>query len=294
MKISTDNGHMRNRFGDVKAIEMIARAGFDGIDYTFYDIDPRCDILALPEQQRRSLASQVRRCASDHAIVFPQAHAPYGCRPGETKGAKSYQEVLHSMEFAAEIGCKQIVIHTLKFPKEKPQMEVDAFNREFLRSFLPYADELDLEIGVENLFIRDAGCGCVRGQHASAQEMNAFVDSLCSKRFKVCCDLGHAAICKVEPHAFIKGMDAGRMTMIHAHDTDYKNDLHTLPWLGEQNWEAITDALAEIGFEGTMNMELCGYYPRFPDELVPEALRMAAQTARWLAAKVDMKRGRQL
>ena len=33
MKISTDNGPIRNMFGDVKAVEMIAAAGFDGIDY---------------------------------------------------------------------------------------------------------------------------------------------------------------------------------------------------------------------------------------------------------------------
>ena len=38
MRISTDNGPIRNMFGDVKAVEMIAAAGFEGIDYTFYDI----------------------------------------------------------------------------------------------------------------------------------------------------------------------------------------------------------------------------------------------------------------
>ena len=49
MRISTDNGPIRNMFGDVKAVEMIAAAGFDGIDYTFYDISKENDILALPK-----------------------------------------------------------------------------------------------------------------------------------------------------------------------------------------------------------------------------------------------------
>ena len=38
MKISTDNGILRNTFGDLEALRMIRQAGFDGVDMTFYDI----------------------------------------------------------------------------------------------------------------------------------------------------------------------------------------------------------------------------------------------------------------
>lgn len=264
---------------------MIAQAGFDGIDYTFYEIDPHNDILALHGVQRRSLASQVRACAQDYGLDFPQAHAPFEYRYAEPLSAKSYQDVIRSMEFAAELGCRQIVIHTLKFPKE--DKDADARNRDFLRSFLPYAREFDLSIGVENLFIFDGGSGRCRGLHAAAQEMNSFVDLLEDQRFKVCCDLGHAAVCGVEPQDFIRAMHPQRMTMLHVHDTDYQNDLHTLPYLGRQNWSAITQALAEIGYSGSMNMELCGFYHCFPQTLFSEALRIAACTARKLAQDVS-------
>lgn len=282
MRISTDNGPIRNRFGDLKAVELIARAGFDGIDYTFYEIDPHNDILALHGAQRRALAAKVRACAQDYGLDFPQAHAPFEYRYGEPQSAKSYQDVIRSMEFAAELGCRQIVIHTLKFSGEIE--DADERNRAFLRSFLSYAREFDLHIGVENLFIfEDQRC---RGLHASPEQMNAFVDSLDDSRFRVCCDLGHAAVCGVEPQAFIAGMDPKRLTMLHVHDTDYRNDLHTLPYLGRQNWTAITKQLAAMGYRGSMNMEVCGFYNSFPDALVPDALRMAACTARRLAQDV--------
>ena len=46
MKISTDNGILRNTFGDLEALRMIRQAGFDGVDMTFYDMVPEQDILA--------------------------------------------------------------------------------------------------------------------------------------------------------------------------------------------------------------------------------------------------------
>lgn len=285
MKISTDNGPIRNRFGDMRAVEMIAAAGFDGIDYTFYEIDPHNDILALPIRTRDVLIEQIRDCAQENNVTVVQAHAPFDYHAGESKDSKSYQDVLRSMDFAAALGCRQIVIHTLKFqPGDERAEDV---NREFLLGFLPYADALNLDIGVENLFVYDEKCRCFRGQHALPQQMNAFIDSLGSPRFKVCCDLGHAAITGVEPQTFIRGMSAQRMTMLHVHDTDYRSDMHTLPYQGRQNWNAITKALAEIGFSGSMNLEVCGYYSAFPMEMIPAALRMAAQTARHLAGLVE-------
>lgn len=289
MRISTDNGPIRNRFGDVQATQMIADAGFDGIDYTFYDIDPNNDILALPDADRRALADDVAACARAAGIEFPQSHAPLAYRADESRDSKNYQDIIKSMEFAARIGCKQIVIHTVKFPRSDRHFDVNGYNREFMRSFLPYAEEYDLTIGVENLFIPDKKRQCFFGQHGTPEEMNEFVDSLNHPRFRSCCDLGHCALTGCEPEDFIRGMKADRLTMLHVQDTDYLSDTHTIPYLGKHNWDAITDALAEIGYTGWMNMEVLHFYEEFPDELVPAALRMAAAAARKLAKDFESK-----
>lgn len=291
MKISTDNGTVRNILGDLNALRMIAEAGFDGIDYTFYGIDPGFNVLALPQEERYAMAMRLRELADKYGIAFPQSHAPNAYQYGESKEEKHYQDVIRSLEFSAWLGCPQIVIHTLKFPRSKySEQQSDELNREFMRGFLPLAEKLDISIGVENLFQYDVKRQCFTGEHETPEKMNAFVDSLESPRFLVCCDLGHAAITGVEPERFIAGMDAKRMTMLHVHDTDYLEDSHTIPYLGKHDWDAVTDALAAMNFQGYMNLEVLHFYERFPVGLLPEALRMAVATARNLANQVESKK----
>lgn len=290
MLISTDNGTARNLVGDIEAVRMIGEAGFNGIDFTFYDMTPDSDILALPEQKRYALAMKIREVAAKYNIAFPQSHTPYAYKFGEGKDSVHYQEVVKALQFSSWLGCPQSVIHTLKWPHgQKSEEEINDINREFLKSFLPYAEEYNVDIGVENLFIYDSKRACFFGQHDTPTKMNAFVDSLESNRFKVCCDLGHAALVGVEPEDFIAGMTSDRLTMLHVHDTSYKQDSHTIPYLGKQDWEKTTDAIAAIGFKGYMNLEVLHFYESFPVEMLPAAMRMARDSARFLADKVEAK-----
>ena len=47
MKLSIETYVMRHRFGDIKAIEMISKAGFDALDYSYYWVDEDSPILAF-------------------------------------------------------------------------------------------------------------------------------------------------------------------------------------------------------------------------------------------------------
>lgn len=289
MITSTDNSVIRCAYGDIEALKMIKKAGFDGIDYTFYDMDPANDILDLGEEERRALAYDIRNTAEALGLVFPQCHAALKYKYGEGKDSKNYADILRSMEYAHLLGIPQIVIHTVRMPRGVHGLDPFTYNLGFLRDFLPLAEKYDLIIGVENLFMRDKKCGTLRGRNETPEKMNAFMDALGSDRFRVCCDLGHAAIVGTEPEYFIEGMTAERMTMIHVQDTDYRDDRHWLPFLGEHNWDAITSALAKIGFTGAMNFEVLHYYERFPKEMLQPALDLAAVTARKLADMVEEK-----
>jgi sugar phosphate isomerase/epimerase len=291
MKISTDNGTIRNVFGDVEAVRLIAEAGFDGIDYTFYGIDPNNDILALPDDERYALAMEVKKTAEECGIDFPTSHAALSLRYDEGKDSKNYQDILRSMEFASWIGCKQMVVHTLRFPlneKDRDAKEL-VLNKQFVGDLLEYAEKLDLNLVMENLFRRDNKRQCYFGHHGTPEELNAFIDEMNHPRLRACCDLGHCALTGCEPEDFIRGMDAERLTVLHVQDTDYKSDTHTIPYLGKHNWDAVTDALAEIGFKGTMNLEVLHFYEEFPADLLPAALKMAAASARKLADMVEQK-----
>ena len=50
MIITTDNSVMRYAFGDKESIRMCKEAGFDGIDYSLFKMQPENDILNLPDE----------------------------------------------------------------------------------------------------------------------------------------------------------------------------------------------------------------------------------------------------
>lgn len=292
MKTSTDNSVIRYAFGDKESIRLIAEAGFDGIDYSLFRMEPENDILNLPDDERYALACELREYAEKLGVCVPQAHAEFKFKLGEeiSLDCPNYLNIIRGMEFASLLGCPQIVIHTVKCPRNNPDVDALAINREYMRSFIPYAEKYNIDIGVENLFIKDKKLDRFFGVQNTPADMNAFVDSLGSPRFKVCCDLGHAVITGTDPDFFIKGMSADRLTMLHVQDTDFKADRHWLPYMGAHDWDAFTSALAHIGYTGPMNLEVLHFYDKFPVDLLPDALKFAAQVARRLADEVETKK----
>ena len=79
--------------------------------------------------------------------------------------------------------------------------------------------------------------------------------------------------------------------MLHVHDTDGKGDLHTLPFQSTAtDWEAVTDALAEIGYEGELTLEADNFHGRIPAELLQPTLTYMASVARYLADATERKK----
>ena len=297
MIISTDNSAIRNEVGDLAAMRLIKDAGFDGIDYSFYGMRPDNDILALPDGERAELAGRIRDEADRIGIRFPQCHAElkYALGTiGTDESDRAFLRVVRSIEYSSRIGCPQIVIHTMRCPLDMDDETADALNIEFMRRFIPYAEKYGVLIGVENLFKHDKPNKVFYGRQHTAERMNRFVDALGSDLFRVCLDIGHAAICGSDPAEFILGMSPDRLTMLHVQDTELKADRHWLPFLGSHDWDGITGALARIGYDGPFNLEVLHFYDRFPKELFPYALKLADEVSRRLAGEIETKKNKLL
>ena len=100
-------------------------------------------------------------------------------------------------------------------------------------------------------------------------------------------DFGHAALTGNEPVNFIEQMSSNTLKALHVQDNDYVSDRHTVPYLGELNWTAIMQSLKRIEYAGDLTFEIFNYLKRFPDELIPEALRFAASVGRYLISIYD-------
>jgi sugar phosphate isomerase/epimerase len=117
-----------------KAIEIIARAGFDAFDLTLGRIHVAAesdspygntaDRIFLTDQYM-DYAEHLRKVAEREHIVCNQAHAPFPLhRYGKTEyNDRLFELTVRSMQIASHLGAKTIVFHPAKDCPE----DVDAF-----------------------------------------------------------------------------------------------------------------------------------------------------------------------
>ena len=157
-------------------------------------------------------------------------------------------------------------------------------NIEFYRSLIPYAEKFNIRIAAENMWqyevdhIDHSTC-------SKPEEFCAYIDEVGSEWIVACLDVGHTAVVNVDPSVMIRTLGQKRLQALHVHDTDFVNDLHTLPFMSKMDFSAITNALADIGYQGDITLEADHFLHGIPEDLLPAAVKFMCRTARYLAAK---------
>ena len=277
------------KFGIEKSIEMIAGAGFDGLDYSAFDMknDPN-DPLNQPDyiDYARGLRAKAEQCG----IRFVQAHAPF---PSSFEccddTAKMKQKIIRSMEACAVMGVGIIVVHPIQHLNYMTNVEkLFDMNMEFYNELVVHAEKFGIRVATENMFqydehrrvMRDSTC-------ASPQEFCKYIDTVGSHYLTGCLDIGHCGLCGREPQDVLRYMGAGRVGCLHIHDNDYMNDKHTLPCTSSLNWDEICKALAEMGYKGNFTYEADYFLRKYDDEFIPTALKFMHDTGRYLINKIE-------
>ena len=274
MKISIENFPFRLKFGEEKALEMLKDAGFDGVDYSFNEF-PSGEPINLSDHIKR--AQKTKITLDNLGLVCEQAHSPFYLKYG-TKfnlSDNGFSDTVRSLEFAAILGAKQLVVHGIDVPENTDFVE---YNFEFYKSLQPYAENCNIRIAAENLL------GAVY-MHPSC--FSQFIRALKSDVFCACIDTGHAALTGIAPEEFISGMDKDILKCVHIQDTDGKDDSHWIPYQGVHNWDNIMKALADYGFEGILNMEIIHSFDNLPEELYFPLLCYTAKVGKTLAGKFE-------
>jgi len=280
MKISVDIYTIAERFGDIKAIEMIKEAGFDAIDYSYCD---NKDCETVLGDNYREYAAKIREHLDKNGIVCNQAHAPYSLEYGVDfcESDAKYRSVLRAIESASILGAQTIVIHSVTVPVG---VDFEQYNIDFYRSFIPYCQKFGIYVAVENLFYRDIKRKRLIGKLGSPAELNAMVSKINSPWIVTCVDIGHAALTGYEPEDFIGAITPGSLRALHVQDNDYLDDRHVLPYSGQLNWEAIMRSLRNYGYTGDLTFEILKYFDSYPDELLPTVLRFCYDVAKHLVS----------
>lgn len=288
MRLACDISNLCNRFGDEKVLEMFHKVGFECIDYSFNEIKPLSRLLGEDYLQQ---ALKLKNMLEQFHVICNQTHAPFEFRYGEAMDCSGphYRDIVRAMEMSSILGAPRIIIHAVTTPDD---IDIYEYNRIFYRSFLPYCEKFGIEVAVENIGRGHTDEEKKIGIWKSAEDFCEFIQGLESPWFCACVDIGHAAVMNGLPEDFIRSMDPALLKALHVHDTDFVNDCHALPYLQRQNWDEIMRALAQVDYQGDLNLEVLLYTERFPDELVVPALRFAENTGRYLIKKFAEYKGR--
>ncbi|MBQ8146890.1 MAG: sugar phosphate isomerase/epimerase [Clostridia bacterium] len=281
MKISTEIYSTARHVGEEKAIELIAKGGFDAWDFSMfemcrYDWGRSCPIETnhpLAQNDYLKFARRLKQIGLDNGIVCNQSHAPF----------PSYVPIIRekylkrAIECTAEAGGKICIIH----PDNNSSAEVNA---EFYQELLPFAKECGVKIATENMW----NWNNEKNQASSAacshhDDFCKHVDIVNDDYLVACLDLGHAEMKGLDTTApqMIRALDK-RLQALHIHDNDRWHDSHQIPFSMEMDWVAIAAALKDIDYKGYLTLEADQYLSKFNVDNVFEGVCDLARSARML------------
>lgn len=257
MKTSTEIHSIARHVGEHKAVEYCAKAGFDGWDFSMFDM---CQYLwpedicvdsghPLRTDNYLKFVRELKGIGLDNGIVCNQSHAPF---PVDVPQVRSYLK--RAIECTAEAGAEICVIHpdNNKLPEENAEMYLE---------LLPFAKSCGVKLATENMWNWHAG------DEYSSFAACATADSFCrhlaavNDDFMVAClDIGHAEMQgSGDGAAAMICALGGKLQALHIHDNDRHHDFHQIPFSMSVDFSEVVKALKEIGYSGWLTLE-CGTY----------------------------------
>lgn len=286
MKTSTEIASIAKHVGEVSAVELVARAGFDAWDFSMFDMarydgGRQCVIdngHPLHSAEYAAFAKKLRRIGEENGIHCNQSHAPF---PTHIPGVRDHLK--RAIECTAIAGGEICIIH----PDNNQNAE---HNAEFYRELLPFAKEHGVKIATENMFNWDPKADQALPAACSGPE--DFVAHICAvddPYFVACLDLGHAELNGVGTSApeMILALGNHRLEALHVHDNDARRDRHQLPLTMGIDYEAITRALAQVGYCGYITLEADRYLNDYNKDTVFDGVCEMARVAHRIADMVE-------
>lgn len=293
MKLSTENGALRPRLGERGAIELLAKAGFDAVDYGFSPWLERGEMVWNTDGYA-AYAKEVRQIAEDNGVYFNQAHGPFVF---DTSLFPDYtRQVLplfrRCFEACALLGVPHMVVHPIHhLPYKGNEAKMWDINMEFYHLLLPFARDFGVKIALENMYQYDPRRGVLtRDVFAVPERYAAFYDELNDPSFICLVDTGHCGIVGEDAERMLRVMGS-RVKALHVNDNLFRTDDHVVPGHGHLDWNGVTRALADIGYTGDITFEVLNIYRSYDDAFLPVSAKYLHDVGRYLIGKIEGYRG---
>lgn len=270
MKISTEIGSAAALVGEERAIELIAKAGFDAWDFSMFTVQDQP--IDMPDYLAH--ARKLKEIGLECGIVCNQSHAPFWSQARDN--LIFYMQ--RAIECTAEAGGEICIIH----PRHDSSA---AENASFYEKLLPFAKEHGVKIAAENVFNwdveKDESCFAAC---ATTKDFLAHLDLLDDPYLVGCLDIGHAELRGSGDGAanMIRALGS-RLKALHIHDNDRRHDYHRIPFSGSIDFKEVITALKEVHYSGYFTLEAIQHLTQFDKETVASGLNEMAEAARKMA-----------
>ncbi len=285
MKISTEINSISRLVGPHKAIELIAKAGFDAWDFSMFDmakfVKGTDNIMdsdhPLHSSNYAAYAKELRKIGEDCGIVCNQSHAPFPSR-----GTEMMYYLKRAIECTGLAGGDVCVIHPNNFKSAEE-------NAEMYFELLPTAKDYGVRIATENMWNWDKELDEAKVAACSHHDdFKAHIKAVNDPNFVACLDIGHAAMkglnTSVKEMILTLGDD---LAALHIHDNDLWHDNHAIPGSMGIDFDEMVKCLHQIGYKGYFTLEAEAHAKNFTEETAFDCAKELADTVRALANKFD-------
>ncbi|MCR4620549.1 MAG: sugar phosphate isomerase/epimerase [Clostridiales bacterium] len=251
-----------------ECVRLCAEAGFEEIDYS-----PDFSGEGWLEETEGAAKASAR-----YSIKISQCHAPFNFYKKEA--LERFTELLdRAAEGAKILGVQNLVFHFDEYHPPKGTCFDSSAALKNAYEVLAPAIEKTLSFGInaalENTFEDHYRVGADERSHLCSEisELEAALDMFNDPCVTCCWDFGHAHLQFGDRQAEMLRRIGKRISCTHVHDNYYGKDLHLLPFYGQVDWETLIPTLSACGYTGPLAFE--AGYGRFPDELIPEFMRLS-------------------
>lgn len=262
VKISLSIGAVQMKYGDKRALELAAQAGFDAVDMgvEVYGKGVLPNVYDMPEEEFRAYFKEVKEYADRLGIRIHQTHNLVDAfTPDETYNRRLAVIAKRGIEATALLGSQYTVFHcisTFQWGYGVPDAQMHIVNQRMYAEFIPYAEKHGVHITLES-FGRVTVDGVKGFDHFSdPAKMMCELENLPTTWKAFCVDSGHA-------HAAAGGSVPDHIRqfrdyvkILHLHDNNGESDQHLIPGQGTIAWKEVFAALREIGYDGYYNYEI--------------------------------------
>lgn len=259
-------------FGYDEGLKFLKETGFDGVDFSFY----KENVPRILGDDYLQWAKRIKEYLKEYDLVCNQTHAPFAFTYGNPMDNSDpmYLSIVRSMESAAILGAKHIVVHSFRVPEG---VDCIGENLKYFQHMERYAKEFGIQIAVENLW----------SSTKTLKDHNDLVESLNPEHFVGLVDTGHVIMQKAVPEEYIANFAPGRLAGLHIQDNFGHKDNHMIPGIGVINWDGVINALAERNYSGDFTLETNYFESAYGPELAKDMIRLCYKAGRRFANRLE-------